>query len=157
MTSMTKHQVYPPMKNLFTNDTPWLMIRPIQPWQTIKSLPPWETIAVMHHHNHFSHTTLDETLPSCVLDKPSITKHLTHSTHVQPFHPFHSWQTISIMLPMKNRCIIVPHDKQVDLCYMKNLCNHTTVTKHFTNATHHKLFPPFTHDQPLNQYYPIKL
>ena len=111
------------MTNLFTNDNPWLMIRPIQPWQTIKSLPPWETIAVMHHHNHFSHTTLDETLPSCVLDKPSHPNHLWQNISPSPpmfnhfTHSTHDRQTISLMLPKKNHCVIVPHDKQVDLCY----------------------------------------
>ena len=150
------------MTNLFTNDNPWLMIRPIQPWQAIKSLPPWETIAVRHYHNHFSHTTLDETLPSCVLDKPSHPNHLwqnispiplmfnhfTHSTHDKLFHSCYPWKTIVSSYLMTNKSTYAT---------MKNLCNHTTVTKHFTHATHYKLFPSFTHDQRLNQYYPNKL
>ena len=150
------------MTNLFTNDTPWLMIRPIQPWQTIKSLSPWETIAVMHHHNHFSHTTLDETLPSCVLHKPSQPNHLwqnispiapmfnhfTHSTHDKLFHSCYPWKTIVSSYLMTNKSTYAT---------MKNLCNHTTVTKHFTYATHYKLFPSFTHDQRWNQCYRNKL
>ena len=147
------------MTNLFTNDTPWLMIRPIQPWQTIKFLPPWETIAVMHHHNHLSHTTLDETLPSCVLHKPSHPNHLwqnispipamfnhfTHSTHDKLFQSCYPWKTTvssylmtnkSIYATLKNLCNHIPPWQSISpKLPITNCCPYLLTTSHYTNTT----------------------
>ena len=168
------------MTNLFSNDTPWLMIRPIQPWQAIKSLPPWETIAVMHHHIHVSHTTLDETLPSCVLDKPSHPNHLwqnispispiplmtnyfNHATREKPLCHRISWQTSRPMLPWKTFAIIPQWQSISPMLPIKNCFPHllttsdetnTTVTNYKANSTMINHFTPVTCDKP---FYPWQM